>query len=119
MSIYEDLIMDHYRNPRNYGTLTFADKVIEVSNPFCGDKLKMEIQESNGVIENIGFSGEGCAISIAATSLLTEFAKGKKIKKILDFNRDDMIGLLKIKLTPARIKCALLGWEGLMNLVRN
>jgi len=90
-----------------------------VNKPLCGEKLKMEIQETNGVIENIRFSGEGCAISIASASLLTEYAKGKKIKKILDFNRDDMLGLLKIKLTPARIKCALLGWEGLMNLVRN
>ena len=82
MSIYADLILDHYQNPRNNILLTSEVskseiQSINVSNPLCGDKLHMELSEKDGVVEHIGFTGDGCAISIASASMLTEYAKGK------------------------------------------
>ncbi|MDP4010793.1 MAG: iron-sulfur cluster assembly scaffold protein [Candidatus Roizmanbacteria bacterium] len=122
MSLYADLILDHYQHPRNNTLLTsevskLDIKSIDVSNPLCGDKLHMEIREQDGVIQEIGFTAEGCAISIASASMLTEYAKGKTKKELLDISTDDVLGLLKIELTPNRMKCALLSWEGLMKLL--
>lgn len=122
MSIYADLILDHYQYPRNNTLLTsevskLDIKSIDVSNPLCGDKLHMELMEKDGIITEIGFTGQGCAISIASASMLTEYVKGKKTKELLDLRTDDVLGLLNIELTPNRMKCALLSWEGLRKLL--
>lgn len=122
MSIYADIILDHYQNPRNNTLLTsevskLDIKSIDVHNPLCGDKLHMELREEDGVIREIGFTGEGCAISIASASMLIEHAKGKTKKELLEISVDDVLGLLNIELTPNRMKCALLSWEGLRKLL--
>ena len=124
MSIYADLILDHYQNPRNNILLTSEVskseiQSINVSNPLCGDKLHMELSEKDGVVEHIGFTGDGCAISIASASMLTEYAKGKNVSELVDLSGQDVIGLLGIELTPNRMKCALLSWEALIKLVTN
>ena len=124
MSIYADLILDHYQNPRNNILLTSEVskseiQSINVSNPLCGDKLHMELSEKDGVVKHIGFTGDGCAISIASASMLTEYAKGKKTSELVDLSGQDVIGLLGIELTPNRMKCALLSWEALIKLVTN
>jgi nitrogen fixation NifU-like protein len=124
MSLYADLILDHYQNPRNNKHILPTSGVgnitsIDVSNPLCGDKLHMELSEKNGVVENIGFTGDGCAISIASASMLTEYAKGKKTSELVDLSGQDVIGLLGIELTPNRMKCALLSWEGLIKVISN
>ena len=113
MSIYGDIILDHYHNPRNFKSTT----KVHVDNPLCGDSIDMAIFEKDGLINNIGYVGQGCAISLASASLLTEYAKGKSIVKIKKINTDFVLGLLNIELSPNRIKCALLPWEGLMKLV--
>ncbi len=117
MSIYGDIILDHYHYPRNKKKLDKPTKTVHVDNPLCGDSLDMEIKVSGGKITEIGFSGEGCAISLASASLLTEYVKGKSVSKITSINKDNVIGLLNIELSPNRLKCALLPWEGLIKLV--
>ncbi len=117
MSIYGDIILDHYHYPRNKRKLEKPTKTIHVDNPLCGDSLDMEIIEFNGKIKDIGFTGDGCAISLASASLLTEYSKGKSVSKIKGINKDFVVGLLNIELSPNRLKCALLPWEGLMKVL--
>ncbi len=118
MSIYADLILDHYKNPRNNKMLEDPTSTVDVNNPLCGDKLHMELSEKDGVVEHIGFTGDGCAISIASASMLTEYAKGKNVSELVDLSGQDVIGLLGIELTPNRMKCALLSWEALIKLIQ-
>ena len=117
-SIYQDIILDHYRYPRNFGKLEQPSCSVDVNNPLCGDKLRMEITEQKGKIKEITFSGEGCAISMASASMLTEYAKGKSKDELKKMNKDFILKeLLKIELTPNRIKCALLSWEALVKVI--
>ena len=118
MSIYQDIILDHYRNPRNTGTLKNSSNHIKVSNPLCGDMLEMDIQEKDGVISDIMFSGQGCAISQATASMVTEYAKGKSKDEIKKLDKDFIRELLGIQLSPNRLKCALLSLEALLKLIQ-
>lgn len=111
------MILDHYQNPRNNTKLENPTSEIAVSNPLCGDKLSFQIIEKDGVVEKIGFSGEGCAISIASASMISVYAQGKKVEELRSLTKDDVLGLLGIDLTPNRMKCALLSWEGLVKVV--
>lgn len=117
MSIYEDVILDHYQNPRNYKKIQKPTAEIHVSNPLCGDKLTFQIIEKDGLIDQIGFSGEGCAISTAAASMVSEYVLGKTVEQIRTLTKDDVLGLVGITLTPNRMKCALLSWEGIRKVV--
>ena len=117
MSIYGDIILDHYENPRNNNVLKNPSNSAHVDNPLCGDSLDMQATIKKGVLKDVGFTGQGCAISLASASILTEYAKGKKIKDLTSLTSNDVIGLLHIELTPNRLKCALLAWEGLMKLI--
>jgi len=117
MSIYGDIILDHYHYPRNFKKLERSTGKVHVDNPLCGDSIDIAIYEKDGSINDIGFQGQGCAISLASASLLTEYAKGKPKDKIKKIDRDFVLGLLHIELSPNRIKCALLPWEGLMKLL--
>jgi nitrogen fixation NifU-like protein len=118
MSIYGDIILDHYHNPRNNKKLTNPTATVHVDNPLCGDSLDMELIVDKGTVKEVGFSGEGCAISIASASLLSEHIKGKTIKDILPIDPDFVLRLVNIELSPNRLKCALLPWEGIMKLVK-
>jgi nitrogen fixation NifU-like protein len=113
MSIYQDLILDHYRNPRNRGELKNATHRAEGSNPTCGDKLGMQLFVKNGIIENVKFSGSGCAISQASASLLTEYIKGRPATDALGLEPQKVLELLGVTLSPARLKCGLLSLETL------
>lgn len=117
MSIYEDIILDHYQNPRNNKSLENPTSEVDVHNPLCGDKLHVEIHDKEGIVEEVGFTGEGCAISVASASLLSEYAKGKSKKELQSLKKEDVLGLLGIELTPNRMKCALLSWEALVKTV--
>jgi len=108
-ALYRDFILDHYRNPRNAGTIEDADASFEDINPLCGDKVRMDLRIRDGVIEDVKFKGRGCAISQASTSLLTEEIKGKKISDIEAIGKDDVLANLGINISAARLKCALLG----------
>ena len=108
-ALYRDFILDHYRNPRNAGTIESADASFEDINPLCGDKVRMDLRIRDGVIEDVKFKGRGCAISQASTSLLTEEIKGKKISDIDAIGKDEVLANLGINISAARLKCALLG----------
>jgi nitrogen fixation NifU-like protein len=108
-ALYRDFILDHYRNPRNAGTIENADASFEDINPLCGDKVRLDLRIRDGVIEDVKFKGRGCAISQASTSLLTEEIKGKKIADIDLIGKDEVLANLGINISAARLKCALLG----------
>lgn len=107
--MYREVILDHYKNPRNHGTLDPADFSFEDDNPLCGDRIRMDVRvgEDNKVKE-VAFSGHGCAISQASASMLTEHIIGKSLDEVKQLSKDDILELLGIELGPVRLKCALL-----------
>ncbi|HEX7078053.1 MAG TPA: SUF system NifU family Fe-S cluster assembly protein [Candidatus Eisenbacteria bacterium] len=106
-------ILDHYQNPRNFGTLDHPDISAEDSNPLCGDKIRMDLMVKDGRVEDVRFTGVGCSISRAAASMLTEEIKGKTLEEVKRLSRDDVLELLGIELGPVRLKCALLALKTL------
>ena len=113
MNIYHDLILDHYRNPRNHGSLKKATHHAETFNPICGDRLQMDIMVKNDIIEDVRFSGAGCAISQASASLLSEHIKKKPLEEVRAIKPQDVLKLLGVTLSPVRLKCGLLSLETL------
>jgi nitrogen fixation protein NifU and related proteins len=108
---YRELILDYYRNPRNFGKLDPHDIDAKDLNPLCGDEIEMQIRVSSDKdkIEEIKFIGKGCAISQASASMLTEMAKGKPLEWVKGLSREDILKMLGTSdLGPARIKCAML-----------
>jgi nitrogen fixation NifU-like protein len=108
---YRELILDYYRNPRNFGKLDPHDIDAKDMNPLCGDEIEMQIRVSpeKDKIEEIKFIGKGCAISQASASMLTEMAKGKPLEWVRALSREDILKMLGTSdLGPARIKCAML-----------
>lgn len=106
---YREFIVDHYRNPRNHGIIDGADISHEEKNPVCGDEIRIDLKIEGDRVADIKFSGHGCAISQAATSMLTELVKGKPLAEVRQISKDDILEMLGISLGPVRIKCALLG----------
>lgn len=115
--LYSEKLLDHFRHPRNHGTLTEPDVSYESFNPLCGDRIRIELKLENKQVKQAGFRGDGCAISIAAASLLTELLTGKCINEpIAD---DELIAALESDIRPARIQCALLPLEALRAGLKN
>ncbi len=110
---YRQNILDHYQNPRNFGTLDRPDISAEDSNPLCGDKIRIDLRVKDGAIEDVRFSGVGCSISRAAASMLTEEVKGKTLEEVKRIGRDEVLEMLGIELGPVRLKCALLALKTL------
>lgn len=108
MSIYREEIIDHYRNPRNKGELENPDASSHDSNPLCGDVLNIKLKISDNNISDVKFTGSGCAISQSAISMLTEKLIGMDIEEANKIDRDYIVKMLGIEISPARIKCALL-----------
>ncbi len=110
----QDLILDHFHHPRNFGRLVHATHSAETENLSCGDFLAMDIIVKGDIIEEVAWTGNGCALSQASASLLSERIKGKDIEEAKRFSREDMFALLETALlSPARIRCALLSLETL------
>jgi nitrogen fixation NifU-like protein len=108
--LYRELILDHYKNPRNHGLLDPADAYAEGQNPLCGDEVAVSVRIGDGdVIESVGFEGRGCAISQAATSILTDLVKGRTAQEVAAMPKEELLEELGIPLTPVRLKCAILG----------
>jgi nitrogen fixation protein NifU and related proteins len=110
-SLYREVILDHYKNPRGHGVIDGADASAEGQNPLCGDEVAIYVAlgEDGETIDEVKFSGRGCAISQAATSMLTEMVQGRKAHEIAAMPRDELLEEIGIPLTPIRLKCALLG----------
>ncbi len=112
--IYREIILDYYRNPRNYGILEDVDIFRHDSNPLCGDEIEIYIKITENKVSDVKFLGKGCAISQASASMLTELIKGKDFDYVKKLTKEDILGNLGLQdLGPARIKCALLSLKAL------
>lgn len=116
-SIYQERILQHSSHPHNFGRLPSATKKIALDNPLCGDVIQMEVEIRDDVVQEVMFTGKGCAISKASASLLTDEAKGKKLSELRKWDKTSMINMLGIELGPNRLKCALLPLEALQKLI--
>jgi nitrogen fixation NifU-like protein len=128
--LYREVILDHNREPRNFGELAEADHVVDGVNPLCGDKMTLYVKLSGDIIEDVRFKGSGCAISVASSSLMTERVKGRPIGATLDLvaqvhemltgktdgqseHMDKLTALAGVREFPSRVKCASLAWHAL------
>lgn len=129
--LYRQVIMDHYKNPRNKGSIEDGALTIDMNNPTCGDRIHLTLQVEDGVVQNAKFDGEGCSISMSSASMMTQAIKGKKIDEALQLSHifsDMMLGkeyddssidlgdieaLNGVAKFPARIKCATLAWKAM------
>lgn len=130
-TLYRQVIMDHYKHPRNRGTFDEEPLTVEMNNPTCGDRIFLQFKLDGDVVEDLKFSGEGCSISLASASMMTQAVKGKTIKEALhlsevfskmmlgqeidveEFGLDDIEALQGVSNFPARIKCATLAWKAM------
>jgi nitrogen fixation NifU-like protein len=108
MDYYREYILDHYRNPRNYGTLEHPDAHAEDSNPLCGDQLAIDLRIEGDRVTEVRFRGRGCAISQASASMLSEMIEGQTIDDVIKLGKDEVLDALGISISPARMKCAFL-----------
>ncbi|MEY7849333.1 Fe-S cluster assembly sulfur transfer protein SufU [Natrarchaeobius sp. A-rgal3] len=108
--MYRQQILDHYKNPRNYGKLEDPTFTHVGENPMCGDEIRMDVRldEDDETIERVAFSGDGCAISQASASMLSSELTGKTVDELLEMDRDDIVDMLGVDISPMRIKCAVL-----------
>ena len=134
--LYQEMILDHYRRPRNKGEIAGADETVVMKNPLCGDEITVQLRYDGDEVADIGFSGRGCSISQASASMMTQLVKGKNVEEIESLRgrfRDMVMGAEKaaddkslgslralsgVSQFPARVKCALLAWDALSEGVR-
>ncbi|WP_419959408.1 Fe-S cluster assembly sulfur transfer protein SufU [Psychrobacillus sp. BM2] len=128
--LYRRVIMDHYKNPRNKGSIEDGALTIDMNNPTCGDRIHLTLQVEDGKIQNAKFDGEGCSISMASASMMTQAVKGKSVEEALQLSStfsemmlgkdyddsielEDIESLSGVSQFPARIKCATLAWKAM------
>ncbi len=107
--LYREVILDHYRNPRGHGVLEHPDAEAEGQNPLCGDEISISLAFDGDTIADVRFEGRGCAISQAATSMLTELVVGRDAAEVARMPKEELLEEIGIPLTPVRLKCAILG----------
>ena len=107
-NLYREHILDHYGNPRNQGTLEDADISCEWDNPVCGDVVRLDIRLNDGRVSEARFSGQGCVISMASASMLTEEILGRTVEELKALQDEDVFRMLGVTLGPVRAKCGLL-----------
>lgn len=129
-ALYRQVIMDHYKKPRNRGVLEDENVTVNLNNPTCGDRIQLTMKVENGVVKEAMFDGEGCSISISSASMMTQIIKGLPIEKALqlatvfsemmlgkeyddEFDLGDIEALQGVSKFPARIKCATLAWKAM------
>ncbi len=113
--LYRDYILEHYRRPHNFGVLETPTVSHEGNNPLCGDRITLQLGVTDGAVDRVGFTGRGCAISQASASLLTDEIKGKPLAAVVALAPDDVLDLLGIEISPARMKCAMLSLDTLQD----
>lgn len=134
-TLYRQVIMDHYKNPRNRGTLEEESVTIDMNNPTCGDRIELHLQMEDGKVKDAKFEGEGCSISMSSASMMTQAVKGKKVEDAIkmsaifsqmmlgedmddvDLDLGDIEALQGVSKFPARIKCATLAWKAMEKAV--
>jgi nitrogen fixation NifU-like protein len=109
--MYREVILDHYKNPHGHGVIEGADAEADGQNPLCGDEVSIYVAfgEDGETIDEVKFSGRGCAISQAATSMLMDMATGRTASEVATMDKDELLDEIGIPLTPVRLKCAMLG----------
>ena len=112
-ALYSDILLDHFRRPRNYGSLPAPDISNEQYNPLCGDRIRIELKIDRSTVSAARFKGDGCAISTAAASLLTELITGKNIADLSQISDTQLVSALESDIQPARLQCALLPLQAL------
>ena len=135
--LYRSVIMDHYKNPRNKGSLDENSVTIDMNNPTCGDRIHLTLKLEDGVVQDAKFDGEGCSISMSSASMMTQIIKGKKLEEALEladifskmmlgedfddekYDLGDVEALQGVAKFPARIKCATLAWKAMEKGVQN
>ena len=108
--LYREVILDHYKNPHGYGPMDDPDAHAEGQNPLCGDEITVSVRFDGDVIADVGFEGRGCAISQAATSMLTELVVGRSADEVARMPKEELLEEIGIPLSPVRLKCAILGF---------
>jgi len=106
--LYKENILDHYKNPRNYGEIENPDISYFDTNPLCGDELQLQIKVKDGKAEDVKFKGKGCSISQASASMLTEMILGQDMEEVKKIGKKEILDAVGLQLGPSRIKCALL-----------
>lgn len=135
--LYRRVIMDHYQSPRNQGRIEKDALTVDLNNPTCGDRISLQMKLHNGIIEEAKFEGDGCSISMASASMMTEAVKGLDVKQALQlvdlfsdmmqgsevdpeqFPLEDIEALMGVAKFPARIKCATLAWKAMEKGLKN
>ncbi|GAA0588853.1 iron-sulfur cluster assembly scaffold protein SufU [Virgibacillus siamensis] len=130
-TLYRQVIMDHYKNPRNRGTVEGDALTVDMNNPTCGDRIQLQLQVEDGIVKDAKFTGEGCSISMSSASMMTQAIKGKKLDDALNMSKafsnmmlgeemdtddldfGDVEALQGVSKFPARIKCATLAWKAM------
>ena len=109
--MYREVILDHYKNPHGHGVIEGADAEADGQNPLCGDEVSIYVAfgDDGETIDEVKFSGRGCAISQAATSMLMEMTKGRSAEEVAALDKDELLAEIGVPLTPVRLKCAMLG----------
>lgn len=136
-SLYQQVILDHYRNPRNKEALDGDPLAVHMRNPTCGDEIRLELAVEDGHIARVGFTGQGCSISQASASMMTQILEGKPVEEALGLARrftemmhgddaaakdrslGDLRALAGVSKFPVRVKCALLGFDALQEALRS
>ncbi|RYG74482.1 SUF system NifU family Fe-S cluster assembly protein [Lentibacillus lipolyticus] len=130
-TLYRQVIMDHYKNPRNKGSVEGDALTVDMNNPTCGDRIQLQLQVDDGIVRDAKFTGEGCSISMSSASMMTQAIKGKKLDDALKMSKafsemmlgedvdteelemGDVEALQGVSQFPARIKCATLAWKAM------
>ncbi len=115
--MYKEELLEHYRNPHNYGKIEKASASFHDFNPVCGDEIDVYLKAKGDLIQYVKFTGKGCAISQASASIVTEYLKGKKLKDALGMSKEEMLKLLPIEVSHLRIKCALLAMKAIQKSI--
>ncbi|GIO23707.1 Fe-S cluster assembly sulfur transfer protein SufU [Oceanobacillus sp. J11TS1] len=134
-TLYRQVIMDHYKNPRNRGSLEKESVTVDMNNPTCGDRIQLQLDVQDGIVKDAKFQGEGCSISMASASMMTQAIKGMEVEEALHMSEDfskmmlgeeidseemgDIEALQGVSKFPARIKCATLAWKAMEKGVHN
>lgn len=113
IDMYQEELLDHYKNPRNFGTLSNFDIKFHDTNPLCGDELTVTVKVKNNKIQDVNFESKGCAISVAASSKLSEQLKNKSLQEVLKLDNKFVLDLIGVPISPIRLKCALLSLKAL------
>ncbi|MEA3356945.1 MAG: iron-sulfur cluster assembly scaffold protein [Patescibacteria group bacterium] len=110
-SLYKEVIIDHFKNPRNWGRLKKPDLEAHVTNSVCGDEVTVQMNLKNGKVHDIKFEGKGCAICVAGSSIISEKIKGMSVESVNDLDHDVVLDLMGMNSKSPRLKCAVLGLE--------